>query len=170
MHSLECVRVPVCPCRCMCVLVSLLVCSVAISDTSGTSKDCSLYQCLLINVRSQRIGSIVRAKSAGCSKKCMLELLNNDPELRFLQTKKEECVIPLSCVYMRFLVRVRAPVCLCQGMCVLVSSSVWPVAISNRIRGEKDYACAHVPVCACVCPYVCISIAISDQTRYSSAL
>ena len=60
----------------------------------------------------------------------MLELLNNDPELRFLRTPKKACVIPLLCMYMRSLVRVGAPVCLCRYMCVLVSLSVWPVTIS----------------------------------------
>ena len=106
MCAIPCGLVAVCVCVCLC-LCALLLFRIA----SGTSQDCNLYQYFLVNVGSQRIGSIVRAKSAGCSKKCMLELLNNDPELRFLQTQKEECVIPLSCVYMRFSVRLRAPVC-----------------------------------------------------------
>ena len=103
---------------------------------SGTSQDCNLCQCFFVDFKRQRIGSAAGAKSAGCSEKCVLELLNNDPELRFLRTQKEACVIPLLCVYMHSLVRVGAPVCLCRCMCVLVSLFVWSVAISDRIRGE----------------------------------
>ena len=54
---------------------------------SGTSQNCNLCQCFFVDFKRQRIGSAAGAKSAECSEKCMLGLLNEDPELRSVEPK-----------------------------------------------------------------------------------
>ena len=111
---------------------------------------------MVVNIGTQRIGSAVRVESAGCSEKCTLKLLDNDPEPRFLRAQKEVWVIPLLCGYMRWTVwalqYIFVAVCVC-----LCLRSYGPLLIRIEFEATEDYAYAHLPVRACVCSPVCIS-------------
>ena len=81
-YTFPCTLVFVCVHTCLC-LYALQVFRIV----SGTSQNCNLCQCFSVDFKRQRIGSAAGAKSAGCSEKCMLGLLNEDPELRSVEPK-----------------------------------------------------------------------------------